>query len=168
MCAMHQRDASHLTLSVALEDVRSAHNVGAIFRTADAAGVSAMHLIGTTPTPIDRFGRQRSDITKTALGAERSIPWTYHESADDFVRTMRDSAREIIVVEQDVRARDLLSVSPVSDGVVVFGNEVTGVSERLRAAADQLVSIPMYGSKESLNVSVAAGIALYHYRHIAT
>jgi tRNA G18 (ribose-2'-O)-methylase SpoU len=150
---------------VAVEDVRSAHNVGSIFRTADAAGVEGLYLIGATPAPTDRFGRAQPDIAKTALGAEKTLPWRYFETTSAFLSAVRKDGFEIVAVEQDKRAVDYkaLTVARASacDLVLVFGNEVTGVSEALLAAADEIVQIPMLGKKESLNVSVAAGIVLY-------
>ncbi|MDZ4284301.1 MAG: TrmH family RNA methyltransferase [Patescibacteria group bacterium] len=146
---------------VALENVRSAHNVGSIFRTADAAGAAGLYLIGTTPAPIDRFGRPQSDIAKTALGAEQTLFWTYFETASVFLKEVRKKELDIVIVEQDARATDYRDLERQRNCVVVFGNEVGGVSRSLLNAADQIVAIPMRGKKESLNVAVAAGIVLY-------
>ena len=146
---------------VALEDVRSAHNVGSIFRTADGAGACGLYLIGTTPAPIDRFGRAQPDIAKTALGAEKILPWTYFEKTDAFLAHCRAEELKIVVAEQDERAVDYRGVACEGDCVVVFGNEVGGVPREARDTADYIISIPMRGKKESLNVSVAAGIVLY-------
>lgn len=122
-----------------------------------------MHLIGAVATPIDRFGRPQSDIAKTALGAEHTVPWTHYESTDAFLHAMRTAGTQLIVVEQDARAVPLLQAAYPPRRVLIFGNEVSGVSAELRDAADQMVYIPMYGDKESLNVAVAAGIALYYH-----
>ncbi len=146
---------------VALENVRSAHNVGSIFRTADGAGVAGMCLIGTTPAPIDRFGRAQPDIAKTALGAEQTLPWTYFETVSGFLSAMKKDGRAIVAVEQDERAIDYKEFVPEGEVVVVLGNEVDGVSAEVLAEADTVLEIPMHGSKESLNVSVAAGVVLY-------
>lgn len=152
-------------IEVALADVRSAHNVGSIFRTADGAGVSHVHLIGTTPTPIDRFGRARADIAKVALGAERSVPWTYHEDGTAFLTAMHAAGRVLVAVEQDSRAEDYRSLSLPDGAVFVFGNEVTGVSRELLDAAERVIHVPMHGQKESLNVSVTVGVVLFSLLH---
>ena len=91
---------------VALEDVRSAHNVGSIFRTADGAGACGLYLIGTTPAPIDRFGRAQPDIAKTALGAEKILPWTYFENTKAFLAHCHAEKLTTVAVEQDERAVD--------------------------------------------------------------
>lgn len=120
-----------------------------------------VHLIGTTPAPIDRFGRPQPDIAKTALGAERTLPWTYHESAAAFLEEVRTRGTALIVAEQDARAVDYRTLVHEGDLLLVFGNEVEGVSEALRDEAAEIVHIPMRGTKESLNVSVAAGVVLF-------
>lgn len=148
-------------VSVVLEQVRSAHNVGSIFRTAEAAGAVGLYLIGVTPTPIDRFGRPQPDIAKTALNAEKTLPWTHFETTSAFLAAVHKDALRIVAVEQDARAVDYKQVTRTRDLVLVFGNEVTGVSCEILAVADQIVAIPMCGKKESLNVSVAVGVVLY-------
>lgn len=156
--------AAYRRVYVALENVRSAHNVGSIFRTADGAGAMGLYLVGTTPAPTDRFGRAQSGITKTALGAEHVLPWTYFETTGAFLAAMQKEELQIVVVEQDERAVDyteLARAEGAGELVLMFGNEVEGVSRALLDAADKIVSIPMRGKKESLNVSVAAGIVLY-------
>ncbi|MBI4086997.1 hypothetical protein HY416_03395, partial [Candidatus Kaiserbacteria bacterium] len=127
------REVGGRRVFVALEDVRSAHNVGSIFRTVDGAGAAGLYLIGTTPAPVDRFGRAQPDIAKTALGAEQVLPWTYFETTEEFLDEMRKKGCEIIVVEQDERAVDYREVpraEGAGDRVVVFGNEVGGVSRK--------------------------------------
>ena len=161
-----------LKIAVMLHNVRSAHNVGSIFRTADAAGAERVFLSGYTPTPIDRFGRLQKDIAKTALGAEKTLVWEYAKSPAVLFRRLHKEEWSIIGVEQDPRARDYRTfraprLSNISSGgehkqaVFVFGNEVRGLSKSLRDACDQLIEIPMHGKKESLNVSVTAGIVLF-------
>ncbi len=144
-----------------LSDIRSAHNVGSIFRTCDAAGVKKVFLTGVTPTPIDRFGRARTDIAKTALGAEKSVPWEHVETAIGAIDTLRTSGYEIVGAEIDDRAIDFHAYAPKGPLAIIFGSEVDGLSTEERAACDTLVQIPMRGAKESLNVSVAAGIILF-------
>lgn len=150
-----------MTTSLILHNIRSAHNVGAIFRTADAAGVSHIYLTGYTPTPRDRFGRIQKDIAKTALGAETYVPWTYAQSPRGIVRTLRGMGTRVVGVELDARSRDYRTVSRSKDTALLFGNEVRGLSPQLRDACDELVFIPMRGKKESLNVATTVGIVLF-------
>lgn len=148
-------------IAVLLPDVRSAHNVGSIFRTADAAGVAKIYLSGYTPTPIDRFNRAQPDIAKTALGAELTVPWEYCASSLDLITRLREDGWQIVGVEQDVRSIDYREHHIEKPTVYVFGNEVDGISSDIRDACDSLIEIPMRGTKESLNVSVAAGVVLF-------
>ena len=145
---------------VLLHNIRSAHNVGSIFRTADAAGVEKILLTGYTPRPVDRFGRPQKDIAKTALGAEKSIAWEYAKTPQSFLKKLKVDGWAIVGVEQDVHAEDYRA--QLSDKkVFIFGNEVRGISRALRAACDRIIEIPMRGKKESLNVAVTAGIVLF-------
>ena len=148
-------------IAVLLHNVRSAHNVGSIFRTADAAGVSKVFLSGYTPRPKDRFGREQKDIAKTALGAEKYIRWEYAKTPANFVEKLRKEGWTIVGVEQDPRAKNYMLIRANKKTVFVFGNEVLGLSKSLRDVCDELVEIPMHGKKESLNVSVTAGIILF-------
>lgn len=148
-------------VAVLLHNIRSTHNVGSIFRTADASGASRLYLSGYTPTPTDRFGRAQKDIAKTALGAERSVPWERHTSPMRLLSKLKKEGWNIVGVEQDARARDYRRFTVKGKTVFVFGNEVLGISKELRKKCDALIEIPMYGEKESLNVSVAAGIILF-------
>lgn len=149
-------------IAVLLHNVRSAHNVGSIFRTADGAGVSHLYLTGYTPAPLDRFKRVQKDIAKTALGAERVIPWTYAKSPARLVKQLKRAGWRIVGVEQDVRSRDYRTCKVSQQTVFVFGNEVLGLSSALRRGCDELIEIPMRGTKESLNVSTTAGIILFN------
>ena len=153
-----------MELAVLLHNVRSAHNVGSIFRTADAAGVSQIFLTGYTPTPTDRFGRAQKEIAKTALGAEKYISWEYEKFPVPLIKKLRKDGWRIIGVEQDKRSKMYGTLRAKGRTVFVFGNEVRGLSKRIRDACDSLVEIPMRGRKESLNVSVAAGIVLFSAR----
>ncbi len=146
---------------VVLHNVRSAHNVGSIFRTSDAAGVARIILTGYTPIPIDRFGRPQKDIAKTALGAQDVIPWEYKTTANAAMRELRTRGYRVIGVELDDRAIDFREYRCTVPTAFVFGNEVRGLSPALRNACDELIEIPMRGMKESLNVSVAAGVILF-------
>lgn len=146
---------------VLLHNIRSAHNVGAIFRTADAAGVTKIFLTGYTPTPIDRFKRPQKEIAKTALGAESFIPWEYAKTPRAFLARARDEGFRCVGIEQDARARDYRVFSAETPTMFVFGNEVRGLSPALRSTCDELLQIPMFGKKESLNVATTAGIILF-------
>ena len=162
-------------VAVLLHNIRSSHNVGSIFRTSDAAGVSEIYLSGYTPRPVDRFGRAQKEITKTALGAENTTPWEYATNPRSILSKLKKDGWTIIGVEQDTRAKDYRSLKPREKTVFVFGNEVRGISPEIRDQCDGLVEIPMQDAmvrqahhprhsgrgKESLNVSVAAGIILF-------
>ena len=148
-------------VAILLHNVRSAHNVGSIFRTADAAGVNHIFLSGYTPKPLDRFGRPQKEIAKTALGAEKSIPWKSYASPTSLVMRLKRDGWRVVGVEQDERARDYRSFAARGKTLFIFGNEVQGISKPLRARCDELIEIPMRGTKESLNVAVAVGIILF-------
>ena len=161
---MNSTSNQHSPIYVLLHNIRSAHNVGSIFRTADALAVSRIFITGYTPTPFDRFGRPVKEIAKTALGAELSIPWEYAKKPDRFLRSMKDIRVEIVGIEQDDRAlnyKDYKEVNSEQGVLIVVGNEVRGMSKGLRGRCDTLVEIPMYGKKESLNVGVAFGVVLF-------
>lgn len=144
-----------------IHNVRSAHNVGAMFRTADGAGISKVFCAGYTPTPIDRFGRPQGEIAKTALGAEQTLPWESRKSTATLLRTLKRAGYQIIAVEQDPHAISYTKVRPQAKVAFVAGNEVGGISKSILRLADVVAEIPMKGNKESLNVSVAAGVALF-------
>lgn len=144
-----------------LDNIRSVENVGSILRTSDGLGVSKVILIGTTPTPLDRFGRKRSDMAKVALGAEESVKWEYYTEATGIIRNLKEEGFQIIALEQGRDAEDLKDFKPSNKFVLVVGNEVDGVSSEALALADASVEIGMQGTKESFNVSVATGIALF-------
>lgn len=151
-----------------LNDIRSVINVGAIFRTADAAGVGQIILSGVTPTPIDRFGRIRTDFNKASLGAEHSVPW---ETSDHIVKTIQNLKKQgytIICIEQNKKSMHFKKYKAKKDEKVVLipGNEVEGVPKTLLKLADVILELPMHGIKESLNVSVATGIVLYHVLNV--
>jgi tRNA G18 (ribose-2'-O)-methylase SpoU len=150
--------------AVLLHNVRSAHNVGSIFRTADAAGVSKLYLSGYTPTPKDRFGRVQKEIGKTALGAEKFLPWEYFQSPTLLISKLKREGWQIVAVEQDARAIDYRKFKLKGKTLFIFGNEVKGVSKALLTKCDAIIEIPMHGKKESLNVAVAAGIILFSVR----
>lgn len=146
---------------VILDNIRSVHNVGSIFRTCDGAGVSKLYLCGVTPAPVDRFGRIRSDMAKVALGAETHVPWEHESDTGACMERLKKEGVRIVAVEQDERAIDFKTFSVVGPTAFVFGEETRGLSRETLDAADTSIEIPMFGQKESLNVSVAAGIVLF-------
>lgn len=143
-------------LVVILDDVRSRHNVGSVFRSADAFGVTRIVLCGFTPQPPHR------EIEKTALGATLSVPWTHVEDAAAAVRELQAQGYHVLAVEQTRQALPIGEVM-VDDRplALVFGNEVEGVSDAVVEACDACMVIPQHGSKHSLNVSVCAGVVLW-------
>lgn len=145
-----------------LHNIRSEHNVGSIFRTADTAGVSKIYLTGYTPTPLDRFGRKSAKISKVALGAEENVSWEKRESTPELIQEFAHKRIDIVCVEQDKRSIDYKKFTLKKDTVYIFGDEVRGLSKEILDMADKIIEIPMRGKKESLNVSVAAGIILFN------
>lgn len=145
-----------------LEDIRSAYNVGAIFRTADGAGVSKIFLVGYTPAPVDRFGRPQPEIKKTSLGASEEIAWEQRADVVELIAELQREGFQIVAVEQTAKSIPLQKLMVPEKVAYIVGNEVDGVSEAALSLADTIVEIPMLGTKESLNVSVATGIVLYH------
>ncbi len=149
--------AEKLPVSLLLENIRSMNNVGSIFRTADAFLASGIFLCGYTPRPPHR------DIHKTALGATETVEWKYSESALETIRDLKMAGYKIVGVEQVEGSIPLhLFKPPVNENLLlVFGNEVEGVSEDLLALCDICIEIPQFGMKHSLNVSVAAGMVMW-------
>lgn len=145
-----------------LHDLRSTHNVGSILRTADGAGVEKVYLSGTTPTPVDRFGRVRNDIAKVSLGAEESVLWEYVADPFTAFREATTHGFTTVAVEQTEHSIPYTELVPRTPLLLVFGNEPEGLPHGVASACDVAVEIPMFGTKESLNVSVAAGVVLYH------
>ncbi len=144
-----------------LHDIRSVFNVGALFRTADAVGITRIILSGYSPTPVDRFGRDRADFVKCSLGSEKSVPWEYVKSPNSKLKKLKTEGFEVIGVEQDKTSVDYKKVKKTDKMVFILGTETTGISKPLLKMCDTIVEIPMKGMKESLNVSVAGGIVLY-------
>ncbi len=147
-------------LVLILPDIRSAINVGAIFRTCDAMGIDKIYLVGTTPSPSDRFGRIQKDIAKSALGAETWVPWEYKKTLLPLIKELKKNSFQIIAIEQDERAVDYKKVKVKSKVAFIVGLEVGGLDVKILKECDVIAEIPMKGKKESLNVSVATGVAL--------
>ena len=146
-----------------LHNIRSIQNVGAIFRTADAAGINKIYLTGYTPTPLDRFGRKRKDLAKSALGAEEYVKWESKKGLLALMRSLRRENFQIIAIEQDKNSVDYktLRLRSGQGNAFIVGAEVTGIPKNILKKCDVIAEIPMRGKKESLNVSVALGVALF-------
>lgn len=142
-------------LHLIANDIRSAENVGSLFRTCDSLGVAKLWLTGYTPTP------EHPRVKKTALGAERAVEWEQATDILAVIKTLRHDSFRIIALERDPRASDLLGYRPRDKTALLLGNEVTGVPPSLLSECNDIVQITHHGIKESLNVSVAAGIASY-------
>ena len=144
-----------------LHNIRSLHNVGSIFRTADAAGVSKIFLTGYTPSPRDVFGNFRKEISKTALGAEKYIPWQKVSNIGGLTREFGRKKIQVVALEQSKKSIDYRKLKPRFPVALILGNEVMGLSPALLKKCDKIIEIPMRGKKESLNVAVSAGVALF-------
>ena len=142
-------------------NVRSVTNVGAMFRTADAAGINKIYLTGYTPTPLDRFGRIRKDMAKSALGAENFVAWEYEKNILSLIRKLKSEGYLIISIEQDEKSVNYKKVKLKNKNAFIMGAEVAGIPKNILLKCDIIAEIPMRGKKESLNVSVACGIALF-------
>ncbi|HEY4503438.1 MAG TPA: TrmH family RNA methyltransferase [Candidatus Paceibacterota bacterium] len=153
---------SNKTSVLILENIRSVENTASIFRSASSFNVSKVILIGTTPAPLDRFGRIRQDFAKISLGAEKLISWEATKSISSTIEELREQGFQIISLEQDPKSVRLKDFKTSDQFALIVGNEVTGVSKEVLETSDAIVEIPMSGSKESLNVAVATGIALFH------
>ena len=149
-----------------LLDIRSAQNVGSLFRTGDACGIEMIYLVGITPAPTDKFDRTNSAITKTALGAERTIPWKHIATIGPLLTKLKKEGVQTIAVEQSEKAVDYKKVKVQKPVAFILGNEVDGIPEKILEKIDVVAEIPMNGKKESLNVSVAGGIALFRMLNI--
>jgi len=156
-------------VEVILDSIRSIHNVGSIFRTADAVGVKKIYLCGVTPGPIDRFGRPVQQFVKVSLGAEKYISWERVENAARLIDRLKKEGKKIFAVEQARNSVPYHSVrlsrKSFENTVLVMGEEVKGLPASLLKCADKILEIPMRGEKESLNVSVAFGIVVFHLLH---
>ena len=142
-------------ISILLDDIRSANNVGSIFRTADCMAIAHIYLCGITARPPHR------DILKTALGATQSVSWSYHEEAVALTRVLRSGGKAVFALEQTHGSVPLRGFEPPEDTVIIVGNEVNGVRQELIDQCDGAIEIEQFGTKHSLNVAVAAGMVLW-------
>ncbi len=147
--------ARNLPVRVLLDNVRSMYNVGSFFRTMDGVGAAKLHLSGITGRP------PKSAISKTALGAEESVPWEYASDPVPMVRQLHQQGLEIVALETRVGAVDLFDWTPRFPVCLMFGHEVDGLQPALLEMADTFVRLPMLGRKHSLNVATAGGVVLY-------
>lgn len=152
-------EAEKLPLVVVLDDVRSMHNVGSVFRTGDAFRIEAIYLCGITSTP------PSAEIHKTALGAEDSVTWRYFPSAMEALQALKTEGYEVYAIEQAHGSTKLQTFTPSTNKkyAVILGNEVKGVHQEVVDAADDCLEIPQFGTKHSMNVSVTAGIIIWHF-----
>ena len=154
---------------VLLHNIRSLHNVGSIFRTADAAGIEKVYLCGITPSPLNRFGEVIGEIKKTALGAERFVAWEKVVSTAATIKKLKKAGYQIVAIEQDKKSIPYYKLDSRLRGndqlALVLGAEVGGLPKTILAKCDTIVEIPMAGKKESLNVAVAFGIVAFYVRY---
>lgn len=141
---------------IILDNIRSVHNVGAILRTADGAGVSEVILCGITPTP------EHKKVHKTALNAEEYINWKYFKNTEEAINYVRSNGYTIYSIEQDENSKDINQIEIMNKSAFLFGNEITGVSPSIKQLSDFIVELPMNGKKNSLNVSTCVGIVTYY------
>lgn len=156
------REAPGTGLVVVLDNIRSAHNVGSAFRSSDSFKVDKVWLCGICATP------PSAEIRKSALGAEESVPWEYAKDTLEVVSRLHEDGFTVISVEQTVESVSLEQFTPGSvtgKYALVFGNEVDGVSQEVVDASDMSLEIPQFGTKHSLNVSVAVGVVLWHFTY---
>lgn len=148
-------------IRVLIHDIRSTHNVGSIFRTSDAVGVERIYISGFSPTPNDKFGRPRKDVLKVSLGAEKTIPWETVSDPITLIKKLKKQGFEVVGLEQDSGSVDYKKYKSKKPVLFIVGSEVEGVDKKIISLCDVVVEIPMLGGKESLNVSVAFGVAIY-------
>lgn len=155
------KDAEKMPLVVVVDDVRSMYNVGSIFRTGDAFRISAIYICGISGTP------PATEIHKTALGAEDSVEWRYFPTALQAVDELKANGYEVMAVEQAEGSTKLQDFEPTKGKryAIVMGNEVKGVHQEVVDRCDGCLEIPQFGTKHSMNVSVTAGIVIYHFAH---
>lgn len=154
-----ERRGPKLPFCVVLNDIRSVYNVGSIFRTADGAGVEKLWICGITGHPPD------SQITKTALGAEKEVPWEYRRDAREVLRELKALGYQTVFLEQLAESIPYQDYRPSGPLCLVIGNEISGVSDGLVPLCDETIEIEMAGAKNSLNVAVAFGVVAFHIRN---
>jgi 23S rRNA (guanosine2251-2'-O)-methyltransferase len=153
------KESDKIPVCIVLDNVRSLHNVGSAFRTADAFRIQKIYLTGITGTPPQR------EMEKTALGATKSVAWEYAEHTHDIVKRLKDDGYKVVIIEQTTESRQLheFEPDPHAKYCLVFGNEVHGVSDQAIAMGDIAIEIPQHGTKHSLNISVCLGIITWEF-----
>ena len=155
--AEEYKETTKTPIVVVLDNIRSCNNIGSVFRTSDALLIEAVHLCGITATPPNK------EIHKTALDAEKSVPWEYFEKTEDSITGLKTKGYRIFAIEQ-VEKSIMLPDFDVEEGAklaLVFGNEVKGVQQKVVNLCDGAIEIPQFGMKHSFNISVSAGIVLW-------
>jgi tRNA G18 (ribose-2'-O)-methylase SpoU len=146
-----------------LDNLRSAYNVGSIFRTASAVAIDHLYLCGITPTAV------HPKVAKTSLGAEHQVSWSSHNNSIDLAQELISKGHYLVALESGVQSEWLTEVAPVKDiktVTLIVGNELSGIDPALLAMSHQIVALPMLGSKTSLNVTVAFGVAAYYLQFL--
>ncbi len=148
-------------ICIILDNLRSAHNIGSIFRTADAFHIKRIYLCGITAIPPNK------EINKTALGATNSVKWKYFKDTCEAIRSVKQSKYEVVAIEQTNKSEELQDFKFHSDKkyALIFGNEVNGITEKILSKIDSFVEIPQFGTKHSFNVSISAGIVLWDWHN---
>lgn len=150
-------------------NIRSLYNIGCLFRAADVFGVDKIYLTGYTPDPASNIRhnggecRQKKQISKTALGAEEWVAWEKHKDTISLLKKLKDKSILLYALETGEKAEDLTTFKPKFPCALILGSEVEGIDPEILALVDEVVSIPVLGKKTSLNVAVAAGVALYEF-----
>lgn len=150
------KNTERFPIFAVLDNIRSLYNVGSIFRTADAVRLGKLYLTGITGCP------PRKEIDKTALGAVETVPWEYRSDAPSLIKELRENGTHIVVLEHTNESVPYTQFKPRFPLCLIVGNEVFGIQDKLVELADAALEIPMYGSKQSLNVTIAFGIVIYH------
>ena len=151
------KEAKKTPITIILDDIRSLHNIGSVFRTADAFLIEKIHLCGITAIP------PHKEIHKTALGATETVAWEYHKEVNDVIKSLKKDNLKVFAIEQVENAVFLqdFAIEKEKKYALIFGNEVYGVSEKAIALCDGSIEIPQIGTKHSLNISVSAGIVVW-------
>jgi|TARA_B100001996_G_scaffold166353_1_gene126816 tRNA G18 (ribose-2'-O)-methylase SpoU len=151
------KNSSKTPVIVILDNIRSAHNVGSIFRTCDAFLIDKIILCGITAIPPNK------EIRKTALGSSESVDWRYYKNTEEVIMKLKKKDYQIIAVEQANKSIKLESFRPENEKryAIIFGNEIKGISQKIIDNSDSVIEIPQFGTKHSLNVSVSAGIVIW-------
>lgn len=151
------KEAKKTPITIILDDIRSLHNIGSVFRTADAFLIEKIYLCGITAIP------PHKEIHKTALGATETVAWEYHKEVNDVIKSLKKDNLKVFAIEQVENAVFLqdFAIEKEKKYALIFGNEVYGVSEKAIALCDGSIEIPQIGTKHSLNISVSAGIVVW-------